>query len=610
MLGVGHSTRATAQFARWLPAVLALLLGTAGADPAIDTGNAAPATPSATINLSAAAGTNSIASPESTSPPPRLIRAALLGPATGPQSGRLVALPSADELEALGARIGSVSITVDDIFNEADPRENNLVYRLANDLHLRTKDRTVSGQLLFDEGDEYSGRETAETARILRDRRYLSDASVEAVDYDPYSNTVDVNVRVRDVWSLSPGVGLGRSGGTSSKKARIVDENFLGLGEYLELEYRSDVDRSGVGLQFRDDNFLRSWWSVGLQYVDTSDGSTRAARFGRPFYELDSRWMAGVNTLAVDETTPMYDRGVKVNEFQAQRDRYEVEGGWSRGLVGGWTTRWLAGYRYDSAEFAPVIGTSDTGTVMLPADRVLSYPWVGVELVQDRYATTHNQDQIGRTEDVFMGRKLRAEFGWAASAFGADRSAGIFALTGESGRQFGPKNLLFTNVGWRGRLEGGSTADALLDAETRYYHRFNEKNLFTASLRGAHGSALDLDHQLLLGGDNGLRGYPLRYQNGESLLLGTVEQRYFTDWFPFRLFRVGGAVFADAGRTFGQAPLATEPEGWLADVGLGLRLGNVRSGLGNVVHMDLAFPLNAGSDVSSMQVLLEAQKSF
>jgi hemolysin activation/secretion protein len=178
------------------------------------------------------------------------------------------------------------------------------------------------------------------------------------------------------------------------------------------------------------------------------------------------------------------------------------------------------------------------------------------------------------------------------------------------GNYVGKRGLMFLGSAWNGRLESGSLADSLLSGEARYYLRFNDKNVFTAAIEGQHGFDLDVDHQLLLGGDTGLRGYPLRYQAGDTLALMSVEERYYTDWFPFRLVRVGAAVFADVGRTWGTAPLASEPQGWLSDVGFGLRLGNARSGLGNVLHMDLAFPLGASSDISSVQVLLEAQKSF
>ena len=37
----------------------------------------------------------------------------------------------------------------------------------------------------------------------------------------------------------------------------------------------------------------------------------------------------------------------------------------------------------------------------------------------------------------------------------------------------------------------------------------------------------DMGEQLLLGGDNGLRGYPLRYQSGNKSLLFNVERRAY-----------------------------------------------------------------------------------
>ncbi len=524
------------------------------------------------------------------------------------RSGQIADLPAPAELERRGAIVGRVEVAIDDIFNEADPRENCLLYRLANDLHLDTRASTVLAQLLLKTGDHFSVQRAEETARILRSRRYLYDAVIEPTAYDPDTNTVDLRVRVRDVWTLSPGIGVGRSGGTNKTRARIVDENFLGRGQYVAVGYSSTVDRSGLSFDFRDDNLFQSWWGVNARYTDSSDGSTSAVSVGRPFFSLDSRWSAGLEFVSRDQITPLYDLGEKTNEFRQQDDFLSVEAGWSRGLAGGWTTRWLAGYRYDRSLFEA--SAEDIPTVLLPDDRTLSYPWVGVEIIQDRFETTHNQDQIGRTEDVFLGKSLRLELGWTAAGLGGDRSAGIFSAAGRVGNFLGSRGLMFLGTSWNGRLESGSLADSLLSAEARYYLRFNAKNVFTVAADAQHGFDLDLDHQLLLGGDTGLRGYPLRYQNGDTRALLSIEERYFTDWFPFRLVQVGAAVFADVGRTWGDAPLASEPQGWLTDVGIGLRLGNARSGLGNVLHIDLAFPIGASSDISSVQLLLEARKSF
>ena len=113
-----------------------------------------------------------------------------------------------------------------------------------------------------------------------------------------------------------------------------------------------------------------------------------------------------------------------------------------------------------------------------------------------------------------------------------------------------------------------------------------------------------------LGGKSGLRGDPLRYQTGDSKLLFTVEQRYFTDWYPWRLFRVGGAVFFDVGRTWGDNPIGEPNLGWLKDVGFGLRFAPTRFSTNKVAHLDFAFPLDGDPSIDSVQILLEAKRSF
>jgi hypothetical protein len=64
------------------------------------------------------------------------------------------------------------------------------------------------------------------------------------------------------------------------------------------------------------------------------------------------------------------------------------------------------------------------------------------------------------------------------------------------------------------------------------------------------------------------------------------------------------------GRTWGEAPLSTPSQGLLKDVGIGLRLGSSRSGLGNIIHIDLAFPLDGDPSISKVQLLVETKEKF
>ena len=53
-----------------------------------------------------------------------------------------------------------------------------------------------------------------------------------------------------------------------------------------------------------------------------------------------------------------------------------------------------------------------------------------------------------------------------------------------------------------------------------------------------------------------------------------------------------------------------QSSGLLRDVGIGLRLGSSRSSFGNVLHIDLAFPLDGGDDIDSVQLLVTTKGSF
>ncbi|MGE5199004.1 MAG: hypothetical protein ACM3H9_05145 [Rhodospirillaceae bacterium] len=517
-------------------------------------------------------------------------------------------LPAPEQLAAQRTRVGDVVIQVEDIFDPSKPEESAALYRWANDLHLSTREDAIRTQLLFRESDDYSPQKVAETERLLRGRRYLYDAWIEPTCYHAAEQTVDVRVRVRDVWSLNPGFHFSRSGGTNRGGFELQDEDFLGRGELVSLSWGRSVDRDSLMLTYEDPQLLGSWWRGRVAYSDNSDGQFGNLAIGRPFYSLDTRWSAGGELAGGDRIDSRYQRGKVLDAYTENVDHAELYFGRSRGLHDGHVRRWTGGLRYDRSTFAET--ADDPLAAPLPQDRTLAYPWVGLEWIEDKFATVRNQDQLARTEDLQFGRSARAELGVASPAWGADRSAAILSLRGNDGRRFGESRSLFMSGALGGRWEADGLRDVLLETEARYYQRQRPHALFFASARGAVVEQPDLDHQLLLGGDNGLRGYPLRYQSGTASVLLTAEERFYTDWYPFRLFHVGAAAFADAGRTWGRDVAGEEPLGWLSDVGVGLRIGNARSGLGNVLHIDLAVPLVRQPGIDSVQLLIETRQSF
>ena len=515
-------------------------------------------------------------------------------------------IPGDESLEAMRAVIGTITLTRMNVFDTSQKGENKSLYRLANRLHIVTRESALLSQLLFRQGDVYSRRVLEESERILRRNEYLYDAKISISSYK--DGEVHIVVWTQDLWTLVPDISLSRSGGENKTGFAISEKNLLGHGSEIRVSWAETVDRQSTSFLFFDRNLLKSRTSLLARVSDNSDGNIQRLRVLRPFFALDSRWAAGMDLLDADFEDQFYDLRDAVAEYREQTEYFTLHGGRSKGLQDGWARRWTLGVVFDDKQFSEV--TDGTLRTLVPEDRRLVYPYVGMVLLEDNFRTTTNRDQIGRTEDIFLGTRFTANLGFASENIGSDRDALIYSVGASRGFGAVEKKVLLLSSMISGRAEESHSADTRFHVNARYYSQQSKRRLFHIMFDGTWGQNLDFDNLLELGGDSGLRGYPLRYQTGESRVLISIEERFFTDWYPFRLVRVGFAVFADAGRTWGENPAGGTPIGWLKDVGFGLRLAPTRSGSNKVFHVDLAFPLDGDSSIDSVQFLLTSSRSF
>jgi len=525
--------------------------------------------------------------------------------------GRHLLLPAAllapASIEAGGAVIGTVRVNNGNVFDLENPAEDKALFRLANALHVRTRPEVITDQLLFQSGEPFSARTVEESARILRQNRYLQDASITPVAYE--NGVVDLEVATTDVWTLMPKLSLSRSGGANEGALGLTEMNLLGTGTAVEVLYRSEIDRDSTTLRFINRNLGHSWYGANVFYADSSDGHEATVYLGKPFYSLDSRDANGLLVNDFDRVEHVYDLGEATAAYRHTGGRQEIQHGWSAGLVDGWTKRFTTGVVYEDHRYQ-ADAESGLDAPPLPGDRRLVYPFVGIEILEDRFETTRNADQIDRTEDHFLGTRVAARIGAASQTLGSTRDAVIVDAAAQTGFGSSEDRSLILRSSVSGRIEPGAATTFMSMLGASFRDRQSDHLLLYVNAEARYGHSLDLEDHLALGGDNGLRGYPLRYQTGDKAALLTIEQRYFTDWYPFRLFHVGGAVFFDVGRVWGEAPVPTTSMGLLRDVGVGLRIGQSRSGLGRMVHIDFAFPLDGGDDIDNFQVLVSTKKSF
>jgi hypothetical protein len=517
--------------------------------------------------------------------------------------------PTRAAIEQSGATIRTITITVDNVFDPNNPEENKALYRWANKVHVLTREQVIADILLFQEGERFVARLLDESARALRGRGFISDATVDVGSYDPATNSVDVNVWVRDSWSLALDLSLNRTGGQTEWGIGLSDENLLGTGKTLEVAYESEIDRDQWLLGYADGNVFGGRVRLRTLLSNASDGHRRELVVERPFFSLDTRWSVGSSMLDEQRIDNIFDLGEEIDEFGHAIDAISVQGGWSRGLIDRRAGRWLVGFASEEDRFS---ATPELPMpTLLPPDRKLVYPWLGWQWVEDDFREMSELNDMGRTEDIALGTNLFASIGFAKRRFGSDRDATLFELSAAMGWEpGGPGGLLLLTTGASTRREDVGNRNSQVYFTGDYYLRNLGRHLFSVKLGVLATDNLDPENQVLLGGDTGLRGYPIRYQAGESRTVLNVEQRFFTDFYPWRLIRVGWAVFADVGRVGGRDPRATEPLGTLYNVGAGLRLTSPRASGRNVLHVDLAFPLKRQPDIDSVQFVIETKSSF
>ena len=515
-------------------------------------------------------------------------------------------LPSLAELEASGARIGEVIVVADTIFDTANPKEDRWLFRTANRLHIVTRESVIRRSLLFSPGEPLSVRVIEETERLLRSNRYLYDVSIRPVAVR--DGVVDIEVRTRDTWSLDPGLSAGRSGGATTGGFKLREYNILGTGTSIALGRAKDVDRTSTEFEFSNQRAFGTWASFSYQHATSNDGGRNAVSLVRPFYELDARWSAGASALRDDRIDSVYNAGEVVGQYRRAERRSEVFGGWSAGLRDGWVQRYSLGLRRLDDVYAPEPGRPAPPN--LPASETLVLPFVRYELIEDRFEREVNRNLIGRPEFFALGLAATLELGRASSGLGSDRSPWLYSASVGRGFEPGPEQRLMLQGLATGQFDAGRTQRQRLGMQAQYYLPQGKRWLFYAAGSVDRLTRPELPDTLLLGADNGLRGYPLRYQGGTRRALFTVEERFYTDLYVWQLFRVGGAAFFDAGRAWGGDNVNTVNPGWLRNAGVGLRIVSVRSAFSNVLHVDLAFPIDATNDIKRVQFNVKTKTSF
>ena len=511
-------------------------------------------------------------------------------------------------LEARNASIGRIVVEVGDVFDLSRPDENIWLGRLADHLHTSTRETVIRRVLLFQEGDRVRTRRIYETERLLRALPFVKDAHIEPV-VQP-DGTVVARVRVRDAWTTQVNASYASVGGQKTMTFGVDEKNFLGTGKSVAFDWARDHERCTWGMTYTDPQLLGSRWTLMAQDQHRSDGFVRNLLLARPFYALDTPWSTAVTLMQQHTSLYFYDRGLQVFQAPSTLDQLRWEGAAAVHERG--DRVWRAGAVFDrqDANYGGVSQTGPPGPLLAPvlADRHLRGPGLTLSTQKDAFDTFQDLLGMDTPEDYNLAWNGSLELGTYSRALGSSLSAPYFKLLAANGWSSSSDDLTLFTANVSGRTPAGGLENGQLNLALVQYRKLTARQILAGMATLDLGERLDPENWYYVGGDQGLRGFPNQLHPGSARWVASLDYRLLTDQRPWAVVRVGYNAFVDVG-----AVRQFDGQGWskpYSDVGLGLRLGNLRSSLGRVILFSVAVPLNREPYQSRYQLTIGNSMKF
>lgn len=185
---------------------------------------------------------------------------------------------------------------------------------LGNRLHMKTRNSTVRGYLLFREGQKFSAQKLYESERILRATSFIHRVRIEPVESSATKDSVDVAVYVVDTWSLRPLITVGGQ----QIGAGLSEGNFLGMGHELSFQYRYDMreKHNTKVASYIAKNLYGTYIDASVMAMKDFDGNENVyIHADRQFVSPLTRWAGGVAGEHILHNIRIPQPGKELNDF-------------------------------------------------------------------------------------------------------------------------------------------------------------------------------------------------------------------------------------------------------------------------------------------------------
>jgi hypothetical protein len=494
--------------------------------------------------------------------------------------------------------IAAIEIVVEDVFEDRGMTPTFWGYRMANDLHVKTREQVVRRELLFSVGEPADEEVLAQTERNLRALPFFRRTSVETIPAD--DGRVHVRVTASDAWSTNPELRLEKVGNVWTWAAGVYERNLLGFGKQLRLLHDSGIDRDETFVSYTDPRVLGSRVGTAVLLANASDGHRVQFSAIRPFFAIDTPWSFRFVFEDYDRLDPLYEDGARVDELRHVRRRGEAEV--ARAIRTTSTSALRVHLGYINADD----DIDDGGDV-----RKFGILRIGLTTLGNDFLKLTHVNRFERPEDINLGNQAGVFFGASTPNLGGEDRVSFFYFVGASrGLRVNRNGFLLANVSWQARHRNEQLENNFASVRFDVVQKLSLRRLILAKALLSYGSNLDPEIQIRLGAESGLRGYPVRQFNGDRSFLVSAEGRWFLADDIASLVSVGVAAFVDSGFAWPEG----QPMAWRdmrSNVGVSLLLGSNRVSASRPgVRFDFAYALQPIDGLSPWLVSAGSQIGF
>jgi hypothetical protein len=471
-------------------------------------------------------------------------------------------------------------------FYDTNRVKKNIGITLAKALHRNTADPVIRKNLFFREGNPLIPYLLADNERHLRELEYIQDARFEIVPAENSTDSVDVWLVTKDVFSLG---GTVNARSANEFNFRAYDKNLFGRGNQLTLYGLYDFNRSpraGYGAEYLHRNLLGSFidWSTGFQTLAPGFNSGRReeviayTRFVKPLVSPYFGWTGALDLSFHKLSNNYLSDSIFKREFKYQYTNADLWFGYNLGarrmLIKNTSSRLkkFIAVRFFHDEFQRVPGRFANEYNFQYAD--LSGVLGALTIFKQSFYRTRFVYGFGRSEDVPEGFSASIIGGWTNKQ---DRNRPYMGIDFQWSKfkRSGHYTSYTARIGGYLHQEKTEDLDLLFDIShftplrhlgRRWYHRWFFSGSMTKQV------APILNEPLFL---NSRFGLP-QFNNGDikanSRTVLRTESVFYNTW-KFLGFRFAPFVFCDA------AFLTTENKGFrkgdiFSSPGAGIRTRN------------------------------------